>query len=79
MSSCNTPHKVLIVGGVALGAGVAAKVRRISEQAEIVIVEKGPYVSFGGECSAKTRRVLDWKDRQYHVSTVSLAALLRCV
>ncbi len=46
MSLNNTSQKVVIIGGVALGAGVAAKVRRISEQAEIVIIEKGPYVSF---------------------------------
>lgn len=42
--------KVLIVGGVAGGASVAARVRRIDETAEIVMFEKGPHVSFSN-CS----------------------------
>ena len=42
--------KVLIVGGVAGGASVAARVRRLDEFAQIVMFEKGPYVSFSN-CS----------------------------
>lgn len=38
--------KVLIVGGVAGGASAAARLRRLDEQAEIVMFEKGPYISF---------------------------------
>jgi NADPH-dependent 2,4-dienoyl-CoA reductase/sulfur reductase-like enzyme/rhodanese-related sulfurtransferase len=38
--------KVVIVGGVAGGASCAARLRRLDEQAEIVMVERGPYVSF---------------------------------
>ncbi len=38
--------KVLIVGGVAGGASCAARVRRQAEDAEIVVLERGPYVSF---------------------------------
>jgi NADPH-dependent 2,4-dienoyl-CoA reductase/sulfur reductase-like enzyme/rhodanese-related sulfurtransferase len=38
--------KVLIIGGVAGGATAAARARRISESAEITIIERGPYVSF---------------------------------
>ena len=38
--------KVLIVGGVAGGATTAARLRRVSEDSEIIIFEKGPYVSF---------------------------------
>jgi NADPH-dependent 2,4-dienoyl-CoA reductase/sulfur reductase-like enzyme/peroxiredoxin family protein/rhodanese-related sulfurtransferase/TusA-related sulfurtransferase len=38
--------KVLIVGGVAGGASAAARLRRVSENSEIIIFEKGPYVSF---------------------------------
>lgn len=38
--------KVLIVGGVAGGAGVAARLRRNSEDAEIIVFEKGPHISF---------------------------------
>lgn len=42
--------KVVIVGGVAGGASVAARVRRLDEKAEIVMFEKGPYVSFSNCC-----------------------------
>jgi NADPH-dependent 2,4-dienoyl-CoA reductase/sulfur reductase-like enzyme/rhodanese-related sulfurtransferase len=38
--------KVVIVGGVAGGASCAARLRRLDERAEIVMVERGPYVSF---------------------------------
>lgn len=38
--------KIIIVGGVAGGASCAARARRLSEAAEIIIFEKGPYVSF---------------------------------
>ena len=38
--------KVLIVGGVAVGASAAARLRRLDENAEIIIFEKGPYISY---------------------------------
>ncbi|MGB5382694.1 MAG: FAD-dependent oxidoreductase [Lutimonas sp.] len=38
--------KVIIVGGVAGGASCAARLRRLDEKAEIMMVEKGPYVSY---------------------------------
>jgi NADPH-dependent 2,4-dienoyl-CoA reductase/sulfur reductase-like enzyme/rhodanese-related sulfurtransferase len=38
--------KVVIIGGVAGGANVATRLRRISEDVEVVMFEKGPYVSF---------------------------------
>lgn len=38
--------KVIIVGGVAGGASCAARLRRLDEKAEIVMVERGPYVSY---------------------------------
>ncbi|NLV47152.1 MAG: FAD-dependent oxidoreductase [Clostridiaceae bacterium] len=38
--------RILIVGGVAGGASVAARARRLDESAEIVMFEKGPDVSF---------------------------------
>lgn len=38
--------KVVIVGGVAGGASCAARLRRLDEQAEILMVERGPYVSY---------------------------------
>ncbi len=38
--------RILIVGGVAGGASCAARTRRLSEKDEIIIFERGPYVSF---------------------------------
>ncbi len=38
--------KILIVGGVAGGASTAARVRRLDENAQIIMFEKGPNVSF---------------------------------
>ena len=38
--------KILIVGGVAAGATAAARVRRLDEDAKIIMFEKGPHVSF---------------------------------
>ena len=38
--------KVLIVGGVAGGASTATRLRRLDENLEIIIFEKGEYVSF---------------------------------
>ena len=38
--------KYLIIGGVAGGATVAARLRRLDEQAEIILLERGKYVSY---------------------------------
>jgi NADPH-dependent 2,4-dienoyl-CoA reductase/sulfur reductase-like enzyme/rhodanese-related sulfurtransferase len=38
--------KVIIVGGVAGGASCAARLRRLDETADILMVERGPYVSY---------------------------------
>lgn len=38
--------KVIIVGGVAGGASCAARLRRLDEKAEIIMVERGPFVSY---------------------------------
>ena len=38
--------RILVIGGVAAGAGAATKARRTDETAEIVLLEKGGYVSF---------------------------------
>lgn len=38
--------RILIVGGVAGGASVAARVRRLDEHAEVTMFERGPHVSF---------------------------------
>jgi NADPH-dependent 2,4-dienoyl-CoA reductase/sulfur reductase-like enzyme/rhodanese-related sulfurtransferase len=42
--------KIVVIGGVAGGASTAARVRRIDEQAEIIMFEKGLHVSFSN-CS----------------------------
>lgn len=38
--------KIVIVGGVAGGASTAARLRRLDENAEIIMFEKGEYISF---------------------------------
>ena len=38
--------KTIIIGGVAGGATAAARLRRLDEKAEIIILERGEYVSF---------------------------------
>ena len=59
--------KIVIVGGVAVGAGTAARIRRLQEDAEIVVIERGEYVSFancglpyyiGGEIKDRQRLLL---------------------
>lgn len=41
-----TRKRILIVGGVAGGMSAAARARRLSEDAEIIVFERGPYPSF---------------------------------
>ncbi len=59
--------KLVIIGGVAGGATAAARARRLSENAEIVVFERGPYVSFancglpyhiGGEIAERDKLLL---------------------
>lgn len=38
--------KIIIIGGVAGGMSAATRLRRLMEDAEIIILEKGPFVSF---------------------------------
>ena len=38
--------KVLVVGGVAGGATAAARLRRLDEEAEIIVFERGEYISY---------------------------------
>ncbi|MCL2578572.1 MAG: FAD-dependent oxidoreductase [Oscillospiraceae bacterium] len=60
-------RKVLIVGGVAGGASAAARLRRLDEEAEIILFERGEYISFancglpyyiGGEITSKSALTL---------------------
>ena len=59
--------KLLIVGGVAGGASAAARARRLSEEADIVLFERGPDVSFancglpyylGGEIAERKKLIV---------------------
>ncbi len=43
-------RKMLVVGGVAGGASAAARLRRLSEDDQIIVFEKGPHVSFSNCC-----------------------------
>ncbi len=42
----DSPLKILVVGGVAGGASAATRARRMDEHAEIILFERGAYVSF---------------------------------
>ncbi|GAD89370.1 coenzyme A-disulfide reductase [Vibrio halioticoli NBRC 102217] len=54
--------KILIVGGVAGGASAAARARRLSEDAEIIMFERGEFVSFAN-CGLPYHIGGDIKDR----------------
>src|SRR4026209_2406280 len=58
----SSPKTIVIVGGVAGGASAAARARRLCEDCEIIVFERGPHVSFancglpyfvGGEISKR--------------------------
>lgn len=58
--------KILIIGGVAGGATAAARLRRLDEEAEIILFERGEYISFAncglpyyiGEVISKREKLL---------------------
>ncbi|NGN98321.1 FAD-dependent oxidoreductase [Grimontia sp. S25] len=54
--------KILIIGGVAGGASAAARARRLSEDAEIIMFERGQFVSFAN-CGLPYHIGGDIKDR----------------
>lgn len=60
-------EKILIVGGVAGGMSAATRLRRLNENAKIIVFEKGPYVSFancglpyyvGGEIAEREKLIV---------------------
>jgi len=64
--------KLVIVGGVAGGASAAARARRLSEDAQIVLIERGPDVSFancglpyyvGGEIAERDKLLVTTPER----------------
>ena len=46
MHEVESKKKYLIIGGVAGGATAAARIRRLSEQAEIILLERGEHISY---------------------------------
>jgi NADPH-dependent 2,4-dienoyl-CoA reductase/sulfur reductase-like enzyme/rhodanese-related sulfurtransferase len=79
-------EKIIIIGGVAAGATAAAKVRRISPDAQITMIEAGPDISFancglpyyiGGDIKSRSKLILQSPEsfnEQYgvdvHINTV---------
>ena len=67
-------RRVLIVGGVAGGASCAARLRRLDESIEIVMIDRGPYVSFAncglpyyvGNVISDERRLLVASREMFH-------------
>jgi NADPH-dependent 2,4-dienoyl-CoA reductase/sulfur reductase-like enzyme/rhodanese-related sulfurtransferase len=64
--------KLVIVGGVAGGASAAARARRLSEDAQILLIERGPDISFancglpyhiGGEISQREKLLIITPER----------------
>jgi NADPH-dependent 2,4-dienoyl-CoA reductase/sulfur reductase-like enzyme/rhodanese-related sulfurtransferase len=67
MNGLSERRKIVVVGGVAGGMSFAARARRLSEQAEIVVVERGEYPSFancglpyhvGGEIADRAKLIV---------------------
>lgn len=73
-------EKIVIIGGVAAGATAAAKVRRLSPDAEITLLEAGPDISFancglpyfiGGDIKSRSKLILQSPESfndQYNVA-----------
>ena len=73
--------KVIIVGGVAGGANVATRLRRLSEEAEVTIFERGAYVSFancglpyhiGGEIEEREALLVQTPERLWERSRIKV-------
>lgn len=76
--------KTVIVGGVAGGASAAARLRRLDEQAEIVMFERGEYISFancgmpyyvGGTIQKKSALLLQTPESFYRRFRVDVRVL----
>jgi NADPH-dependent 2,4-dienoyl-CoA reductase/sulfur reductase-like enzyme/rhodanese-related sulfurtransferase len=79
-------EKIIIIGGVAAGATAAAKVRRISPTAQIIMLEAGPDISFancglpyyiGGDIKSRSKLILqspesfkEQYDVEVHINTI---------
>ncbi len=81
-------EKVIIVGGVAAGATAAAKTRRLSPDAEIIMIEAGPDISFancglpyyiGGDIDSRSKLILQSPESfkaQYNVDVFTNTRVL---
>ena len=69
--------KTVIIGGVAGGASTAARLRRMDEYAEIVMLERGPYISFAN-CGLPYHigEVIQEREKLLVVTPESLKAML---
>lgn len=54
--------KVVIIGGVAGGATAAARIRRLDEQAEIVVFERSGFISYAN-CGRRTTSAASLKKK----------------
>ncbi len=77
------PKRILIVGGVAGGMSAATRLRRLDEFAEIVVFERGPYVSFancglpyhiGGEIADRAKLIVQTPERLRAVFKLDIRA-----
>ncbi len=77
------PKRILIVGGVAGGMSAATRLRRLDEFAEIVVFERGPFVSFancglpyhiGGEITDRAKLIVQTPERLRAVFKLDIRA-----
>lgn len=77
------PKRILIVGGVAGGMSAATRLRRLDEFAEIVVFERGPFVSFancglpyhlGGEIADRGKLIVQSPQRLKQVFRLDVRA-----
>ena len=69
--------RIIIIGGVAAGMSAAARARRHSEEAEIIVLERGPEVSFAN-CGLPyhvSAEIDDARDLRLHTPDSLKAAL----
>ena len=77
------PKRIVIVGGVAGGMSAATRLRRLDETAEIVVFERGPFVSFancglpyhiGGEIADRAKLIVQTPERLHSVFNLDIRA-----
>ncbi len=78
--------RIVIVGAVAGGASAAARARRLSEEAEIILVERGEHISFancglpyhiGGQIQDRSRLLVQTPEARETLSTARTARTLK--